>query len=419
MSHLDFWHSERANRFRSKVGCLRPSWPTLVLLVLSALVLSKALFVESRPGITGYNYVQWLFDYRWEFVKRGLPGEVLRQISVSRGPGTINIVAVAVAAVVTLALTLVFSSYPTRHGEEGGWLFALFAVASPATIAHLGFDAGRFDQLLILLALAALVAVVHGTRTTAFVVVLATTVLGVLCHELYAVAFLPMVLGLWLYVDHEDRRFNYSRAVLCLAFIGLTALTVSAGRLSSMDADQYLGMLQREHGWEILSRPGPEASVEVLFTGLSENITRAFDRLGSSRVLKHHLAFFAIMAPTFGVLFHVVQALDASARNKAARLRQAAALLAPLSPLALYVVGIDFFRWWSLALLNLCVVVALLMGEADRNEAVSQKLWNHRHLVYLAVVVGLVFGRLGIEYSFGVAEELWDALRTVTTWFGY
>lgn len=400
---------------RSWIDLLRPMWPTLLLLALSLAVLANALFVDSRLGVGSFRYPHWLFDYRWEFVKRGLPGEVLRRLGMSRDPASINALGTALAAGLTVALTLLFGAQH-RTGRDGTWLFALLAVTSPATIAHLGYDVGRFDQLLILLALAGLFSVQHGSRWAALAAVLTTTVVGILIHELYAVAFLPTVFGFWWYVDPGERDFNYARAGLCLALVGLTALVMSAGMVTGTDAAEYLTRLRQTHGPEGLSGPGPEASVRVLFSDLEGNISWTLERLYTAETLKHHAALIAVFTPTFVVFARLFRNLYAGAASMAARLRQTLLLLCCLSPLALYLVGVDFFRWWSLAFLNLFVVVSLVMRDPQKRTIVADTLRNRRYLVHAAVVVGLVFGPLQIEHSFGVAGHIWDGLRSTVGW---
>lgn len=388
----------------------------VLLLVTALLVLVKAIFVDGTVGTNPWIYAHWLFDYRWGFVKRGLPGEALRQLSVGRDSVTVNVISLALATGLTLALTLLFGTRAARGDGGDSWLFAFFALLSPATVAHLGFDVGRFDHLLLLLALAALLAVLHGTRRVAVWSVVTTTVVGVLVHEIYAIAFLPMVLGVWFYVDHGGRRFNSLRGILCLCFAALTCLVMSVGKLSGPEVESFLTFVHREHGLALPAGDGLENPAMVLNRALGDNFSLVADQLFSTTSLKHHLTFGAVLAPTFRVLIDIIRRLDVSAEDDGERLRQASLFACGLSPLALYVVGVDFFRWWSLALSNVFLVMVLLMGHAGKRHVVAEAIRTHRRLVYLAILLGLVFGPLGHTTPFGVTDELWRWMERMPDW---
>ena len=77
--------------------------------------------------------------------------------------------------------------------------------------------------------------------------------------------------------------------------------------------------------------------------------------------------------------------------------------LASLSPLALYPLGYDSFRWWSLAITNFIIVIILV---ANLDKKIADNLFafmeKNRQLAILVVVLGFISGPLGITGSFNI-----------------
>jgi hypothetical protein len=111
----------------------------------------RAVLADPTP-LTPYKEPQWWLDYDAGFVRRGLPGEVLSW--VADGPPDRGLVAAAgvgvtlaaVLAGVALAVLLARAA-PTR---TRALLVAAVVVASPLTVSLLLHDVGRYDGLGVL-----------------------------------------------------------------------------------------------------------------------------------------------------------------------------------------------------------------------------------------------------------------------------
>jgi len=75
-------------------------------------------------------------------------------------------------------------------------------------------------------------------------------------------------------------------------------------------------------------------------------------------------------------------------------------VVAGLSPLAVLVVGIDFARWWSLALTNMLIALALCVQQSERfRNAVAYAFSARPWLIWTALASHLLSGPLGVAAS--------------------
>jgi hypothetical protein len=84
-------------------------------------------------------------------------------------------------------------------------------------------------------------------------------------------------------------------------------------------------------------------------------------------------------------------------------------LLASFGPLLLYPITHDHFRWWSVALTTVFLMLSVLMlGSRSLAGQVSAFFEQHRKLALLVIGFSFLIGGLGIVSSFGIAEAILD-----------
>jgi hypothetical protein len=126
-------------------------------------------------GVSDWNVTHWLFTYDLEFTRRALVGTLLWGL-VEPDPELVRGLGVALLVVCSAAL-IFFAGWALRRRLVAfGVGFAVLTAACPATLAQFGYDCGRFDQLNLILFLAALVLIVRGTVAAPLGVALLTVI---------------------------------------------------------------------------------------------------------------------------------------------------------------------------------------------------------------------------------------------------
>jgi hypothetical protein len=163
-----------------------------------------ALRSERRVG--PFHLTHWTFTYEHGFIKRGLVGEIVGRIVGPPSTALLAGLSFAFTVVVAALLFRLFLEPARREARFGTWLFALIAGTHSGTISNLVLDAGRFDQIGLLILLGCLAVIRRGTPTMRWVLVPAACVVGLLVHEAFLFLSLPLILATWHYEDAGPRQ---------------------------------------------------------------------------------------------------------------------------------------------------------------------------------------------------------------------
>ena len=371
----------------------------LLLSVLALAVLTVLSLYRGFGMVNDWKYTHFLFSYQDEFLKRSLVGELMRHLV---GPVTYD--AVVVCSVIALATLSVLLFYVCvrpalkKPMPRGGFLFAAVALSSPATLQHFAFDLGRFDVFNLLLAVASLLAI-HGlSRMAAALVVCVLLAISLLIHEGVFFMYMPLVVGYWFYRDRARSALWLQGTYVVLAFL-MTFVISRWGQVTLYSLDHHLALLTERFGDRVVA-----ISVQVLHEGgVIQNIRRTYYLGVSMERLWHHLLMFVLLAPVLFMLFQATRAVLGQREPRAWLV-----LLAALSPLALYPLGHDHFRWWALALTNLFVALAMLgITREGMRTAIARTFERYWLLGWVAIGLALITGPLGVTESFKGPASLW------------
>lgn len=378
----------------------------VVLVLLVFIRAHLELFLFDEIYLNNFKYTHYLFDYREEFIKRGLIGEMFRLVSAYPSRDSVAVVSYTALFILAFAFVHHFSA-PQRklpYRSEGALLFLLLAFLSPTTLQHFVYDIGRYDIFSIVLLSFSLWFVPKASDVSRFFVVTALMSAAVLIHEASFVICVPLVVAYWF--THSSNKVGI--ALQFSSFLTLTALTfaVSTYGLSTVyDLEHHVQILSKHYGENVASN-----SVRVLHNGsVSGNMLLTLSHAFDISRLKHHLAMFAFLTPLFIVIYKLVKGLVESGGVKVVVL-----FFAAISPLALYPLGHDHFRWWSLALTNIFLALACLGG--DRVAFARQCamiLERNRGITMFAIVLGIITGPLQVTSSFDIAKLLSLAIWSI------
>jgi hypothetical protein len=358
-------------------------------LVTFVVGIAGALALSGNVELRDWSFTHWAFNYDHGVVKRSLVGEVVSHvIDPARLRGVLDALSIAIAALLGAALLYFFWRPWLEARSQGTFLFGVLASTHFATLQHFFYDLGRFDQLGLLLALAAFVSIEKLPRAGAALAVLAACALGLFIHEAFLLLSMPLVFAYWLARDPGSRVIAPSHLAVGLVLLAVMAFIVTRGSPHIATAD-YLQELRATHGDWVNA-----GSLKVLYGGAGAESPRAIALLLDPNRLFQQMLLVGALLPTFWLVWRIKRTpAGADAQGRLIPLM----LLAALSPFALYAIGIDYARWWSLAITHLALACALGMTMSPQwRSRVELALTGSPVAVRLALLASLACGPLGV-----------------------
>lgn len=337
----------------------------LPLLALALVLLGMAIV---RLRLPTFSFTSLVLRYQeLGLVKRGLLGTLLSPLlplPISSAGGTALWVLLGLAmALLLVRLTMALLICPERRTR-------LLALGSPALFLQLGYGFFFLDLFTLSCHLGALLLLRRRRQLDglALMLLLALVVLGVLFHELFLVAFLPLLIGV--------ASLRSRRAALLLTIAG-GLLAVLMARYGAYEGGAAaLTARLADH----LAPPLEPATFE-LTSSLATNIHLTRRYLLEAGHLREAIP---------GALYLV---LLASATRPGGR-RQVLLLLACLAPLALAPMAGDVSRWLGFACINILMLALmdLLPLRPPRWQA-------------LLLAAALLLGPIGVVASFPLIQS--------------
>ncbi len=324
--------------------------------VVAELLPPAARGALERP-VTDYKAPGYWLDYRSGFVRRGLPGEVLRRVA-GGSPTYRQMERTAVVLARASALSVVPMAAEAALRAPGGpprTVTAGLILSSPLTCSLLLHDVGRYD------AIGVLVLALLSTGRAAWLrlplpvstALLAGAVAGAVASEEFLLAVLtPAAIAAVGRLAHEHRASQAARRWLLGGVLGPGALLAGASLLVPAPGDAIAAARAEAARAGVGARGAMGDSLSAVDRGFVENL--AFFRLFRPTAVG---SSFGLWAGLYSVTAGVLGELLGEAAGR--RYRQAATAHA-LVATALSAAGADFRRWWGLALTGLVSTVVLL-----------------------------------------------------------
>ncbi len=373
----------------------------LIVIVVS-LAIAMVAILRANHGhhgeVSSWHFTHYLFNFEYGYVKRGLIGEIIR-LSI----GQVDYLTVKYLSHVLFYLAVVVLIFVTvlpamdAGCQKGSIYFVLLVLTSPATIQHFYFDMGRFDVVTLTIALISILIIFSFNNRIKYVFLFALMCVSVLVHEATFFIYIPIVFSFLIY--NSKTRGEY---LICFFYavsaVLLTFIVSSYGLIEVFDLEEHEQMLKNKYG-EIVNA----SSLAVLHRGsLGENILYTLERGFTIYRIIHHILFFLCLAPVFICLTLAIRALTPVVTRK-----EVLILTSALSPLLLYPIGIDHFRWWALAITNVFIALSMI---SFVNHQFRDRLYvlhsQYRSIVFTAIVVGLVTGPICNVTSYDLFTHL-------------
>lgn len=204
------------------------------ILVLLSFTAELYSLIKNLRTSNPYIYQDLLVNYSNGFVRRGLSGELISAIS-SFGVSTMTVVAIVLFLIVALKYWGVLSILKRGHRSEM-WLICLL-VLCPLGFSFYWFDTfltGRREQLFLGVLIFVYSRRESMNRHTMLGLVVGTTLIGPLIHELIAIFSLYLVYVAYPYMSNLGRRVLMTSTIFSVAVL-FPLLTLFFSGVSSVD----------------------------------------------------------------------------------------------------------------------------------------------------------------------------------------
>lgn len=349
------------------------------------------LSVPEEVGI--FKLTHWLFTYEFGFIKRGLIGSIISMLNCQPSYGFL----VSCALIVNAALLIVLLAFVSRclspKGNISWFLFNLLFICSSATIAHFSYDLGRFDQFGLLILLLSLIILGQKAELKWFIVLL--FMIGILIHEAFFFLFFPFITMLAYYVLRSHP--NQKLFVTILSSTMLIALTIISlyGHMT-LDSKTYADILVSRSG---LPLSGNSSVILILYRSLEENIAFSLIKY-TKETLFNHIKLLIWQFPVFLLLLSMLHSLYFTAIRLKENNYFILMLAGTLTPFLLYPLGHDFFRWISVVITNIFLLILFLSKDKRYFQNIKDITARYKYLIIIALIISLVIGPIGVTTPF-------------------
>lgn len=392
-----------------------PRWHKTLCAVLIPLAV-----LRSAHYVIPFIRTHWLFSYEFGFLKRGLPGELLRLAGISTDGHAMDVIALVLFLVVAAALLRVFS-IPIRKNPDfiGAWIFFLWAGTSSATLQRFAWDSGRYDGVGILLMLAgiSISRKGHGSFHSLMLNIL-LGLLMLLIHEGQLLMFIPMMLAFWVNETSSSKEARWSMVDVGCAVFAFLLLTGAAVAISQLGQLQTLTLSDYLHHLQTRDPAANNLAAQIPLRNLAENQRYTLSLSFRKTILPHHILFLFGSTPLLVLWFRRFLSifLRPSINDVPTTLISKFSItlilfLTAIAPLSLYLLAIDHFRWWALAFCNLFILEALLNRES-KIPSITDFCKQNAVWIYACVACSLLLGSYGDTDSFALFKFLIGHFRT-------
>lgn len=299
--------------------------PAAIVLSVAASAITFLRFLFTPLGLAslGRDWGYFVSYADFGFVRRGLIGTILDAVfgpvANHRLPQLILYPAFLIV-VLTLALLLIRR---LRLETPQHQLYAAVLLLSPAFLGHFAYSTGDFNVVLAALFIASMMLL------SRFWAVVALMIVGILVHEIFVLAFVPALCVAML--AHDEMKLQ--RALAYGALSASVLMVVLTFGILDLTHEQYL---------RILNATAPNLPVDGYFemtNGVRGNAAFTWK-------LYQHPALWMGIIPA--LIYWAVVAVSFFPRNGPLLLRLGY-LAAATTPLAMFALGSDLYRWVSLA----------------------------------------------------------------------
>lgn len=356
--------------------------PTIIHILL-------LIIVFSFPSIKMLYYVA---SYETGFLKRALLGELLRIINFQITFFNMLILFFLIA-IISIYIFLKFVKKEIKKQDmkkTGIYLFFIFLLTHIATINQMIYEFGRLDQINLIITILCIY-LIKKYKDLNFIFLYPLILVGLLIHEAFLIINFPLIFFYWLYKIKYNNYKNILRYTIFILVIISSLLIINLGEIKHTTPEEYTKYIETNYGSKFIH----EDTINVFFRSTKDNIIMTVSHLFSFSSFIDHIMFIFILFPTLYIFYKIFRNPFIK-YNKDFKLL----LIAAVSPLGLYFLGVDFPRWWALTITNIFIVTILLLEKKEFKESLNKIFIKNKKIIFVLVFIHIILGPLGVNESF-------------------
>lgn len=311
-------------------------------------------FLGSNLAGRTYGPSHWFATYQHGFLRRALVGEIFSRIGFLSSRTILGIELATFTLAFSLT-TLVFRR--VLFGSLAERRLAAFLLAAPAFLPHMAFMDGELDNFLYLAILVGAVALIRLGNLAGLVIATASTLIGLLIHEAFALMFYPLILVLAADLVHRRRlMIRWAATHVALVLASFLAI-IHFGKLPGSPG-QWISAAQQRTDMRI------DGTVFLVLECSLRDQLNFVRHLYTPKVVGSILLTLALSIPYGIVLWRLVRTACIYRRYSIAHARCLLVVFA--APLSLSLLGHDVMRWLSAMCINVSLYLLLIYRSTPR-----------------------------------------------------
>lgn len=356
---------------------LYATYPFILLLIV-LFIHSKPFYFNFTTSLDPYLYSSWLFDYKYGFMQRGLIGNLLNSIGISREYNTIRIIAIFILLLMYYLFYFLILKTLLKLGIKNKdikvYITCFFFLSF--TLSQFILELARFDQIFQIISLIFLTVILHSKKIIySYIYILTIIPLITLIHEAGIIIFIPTILTIF-YLEYKKIKPIVFFSLLSIICIGLIS------HFGKINTDHAQIMINNYNQYKAFN----EFAFRTTSLSLYENFLMSWHSFIEKKMIIPIILALLIIYPI--ILF-----ICNSISNK----KYLFLFIFALSPLSLSLVAFDYFRWISLSLFNIFIILIYLINKnLITAKNLSDNLEKNKKWIIYYSLFSLFLGPLGV-----------------------
>lgn len=357
----------------------------VALLLCGYFVLGMAMLIATAEYIGPYRQSYWILNYDLGFVRRALVGAVAELLfgHAAKTERFIHIEAFYVSALAIFLYSFLAAFATARHRSAAAFGFVILGLLGGQMMAQIAFDMGNFDQFSFIAATLVLLLLLRSVHPLALLGSGCLLALFVFVHEALVIVHVPLLLVLaWLEV--QKRGASRGRLLLLLLPTSAAAVVIFWLGVHGTAGDELCRYYAQSADFPLDCRVH-----SILTERFDETVANTLKTVGNPKY--GYLGAALVML----IIFSAWQIVLASILRVRALPTYRLAQFAAASPMALCLVGIDYYRWLHLAMSNgllLALFVATTSAADPFQDAFRRSKWLLTAALFVVMVGSYVPG---------------------------
>lgn len=376
----------------------------LAAIILILLIVPGDLNFLHHGYLSGFMMQNWSVSYDTGFILRGLPGTIMGFFIQPISSIEVMIVNyVLLAAYIAFIFIAAKSVYKTKKSIHT-LLFLLFILVQPPILQRwiTSSTIGRLDALLAVTFIAIIIILLKSKKLyLKYLLANLITIFSLLCHEGFAIFFVPFIFIVFLF---QDKKIWRAMVAYLVPSVAAWFLIVSFGQ-ADVPAYEFMEMLNQNAITNGIY-PFEQIKIEmVYYSNTLEKVRFAFNHYNET-ILAKVIITFALLSPSLYCFVSYWRKLFLSGENKKEKTLILMLLIASFTPLVASIFAIDIYRWigWTLFNLSAGLVILYHLKEGYRQIIIEHTAKKTLAIIF-ALVTALVLGGFTVFSSYPIVEK--------------